>query len=65
MTRRALLRALCAGALIAGTWPASGQQQMRIPRIGMLYFAASNDSFRQANTGMFRQRLAELGYVVR
>jgi putative ABC transport system substrate-binding protein len=63
MTRRALLRALCAGALITGTWPASGQQQMRIPRIGMLYFAASSDSFRQANIGVFRQRLAELGYV--
>jgi putative ABC transport system substrate-binding protein len=61
--RRSLLRALGAGALIAGTWPASGQQQMRIPRVGMLYFGASNDSFSQVNAGVFRQRLAELGYV--
>jgi putative ABC transport system substrate-binding protein len=63
MTRRALLRALCAGTMIAVTWPTSGQQQMRIPRIGILYFAAQGDSFREANIGMFRQRLAELGYV--
>ena len=29
----------------------------------MLYFGASNDSFSQVNAGVFRQRLAELGYV--
>jgi putative ABC transport system substrate-binding protein len=61
--RRTLLRALGAGALIAGAWPASGQQPTRIPRIGVLWFGASNDSFRHANIGVFRQRLAELGYV--
>jgi len=60
--RRTLLRALGAGTLIVGAWPASGQQPTRIPRIGVLWFASS-DSFRQANSGVFRQRLAELGYV--
>jgi len=62
-TRRALLRVLGAGALVVGTWPARGQQPIRIPRVGMLWSIGSNARFVAIATGVFRQRLAELGYV--
>src|SRR6266567_748555 len=62
-TRRAILRVLGVGALIAGTIPASGQQQPKIPRIGVLWFASSSDPWPRRNIGVFRQRLRELGYV--
>jgi len=61
-TRRALLCALGAGAVITGSSPARGQQPTRIPRVGMLWFIGSNESARIA-TDMFRQRLTGLGYV--
>ena len=40
-TRRALLRALGAGALITGAWSASGQQPTRIPRVATLAILAN------------------------
>jgi putative ABC transport system substrate-binding protein len=62
-TRRAILRGLGATVLVAGVSPTVGQQPPKIPRIGMLFFGAMSDLFRTTNVGIFRQRLAELGYV--
>ena len=61
-TRRALLRALGAGALIARVACAAGQKP-KIPRLGVLWFAAKGDPTLSRWSGVFRQRLAELGYV--
>jgi putative tryptophan/tyrosine transport system substrate-binding protein len=60
--RRALLRALAAGALIAGASPARTQHQTRVPRVGVLYFGA-RENVVVAGLPLFRQRLRELGYV--
>ena len=62
-TRRALLRVFGAGTLIAGAWPARGQQPSKIPRVALLFYGT-----RASGTGFdgpvrFRQRLRELGYV--
>ncbi len=62
-TRRTLLRALGAGALLAGIGHARGQPQPKIPRIGMLVFGLSEAPFSKRAIAVFRQRLAELGYV--
>jgi putative tryptophan/tyrosine transport system substrate-binding protein len=62
-TRRTALRVVGAGALIAVAWPSSGQQQATIPRVGVLFFGASSDPFVAPHMAVFRQRLAELGYV--
>ncbi len=62
-TRRALVRALGAGALLAGVGYARGQPQAKIPRIGMLVFGQAEASFSKRAIAVFRQRLAELGYV--
>ena len=62
-TRRALLRGLGAAALVASTLPAVGQQPPKTPRIGMLFFGVIGGDFRTTYLGIFRQRLAELGYV--
>jgi putative ABC transport system substrate-binding protein len=51
-------------ALAAAIWrTATGEQQARIPRVGMLYFSAPADPFNQAHVPLFRLRMAELGYV--
>ena len=63
MTRRALLRAFGAGALIAATRPAGGQQPVKIPRVAMLFFGSRQMSTVVAGLPRFRQRLRELGYV--
>ena len=63
ITRRALLRALGTGTLLAGAWPVSGQQQTRIPRIGVLFYASSSAPFPQRGMATIVQRLGELGYV--
>ena len=62
-TRRALLRSLATGALIAGTWPATAQQPPKIPRVGVLWFGSKNDLLFSRWSGVFRQRLSELGYI--
>ena len=62
-TRRALMRALGVGALLAGVGPASGQPQPKIPRIGMLIFGLGEAPYSKRAITVFRQRLAELGYV--
>ena len=62
-TRRALLRCLATGALIAGTWPATAQQPPKIPRVGVLWFGSKNDLLFSRWSGVFRQRLSELGYI--
>jgi putative ABC transport system substrate-binding protein len=62
-TRRAVVRALGAGALLAGVGHASGQPQASVPRVGVLYLSASRDPFITRAAAMFRRRLAELGYV--
>ena len=62
-TRRTLVRALGAGALLAGTGHARGQPQPKIPRIGMLVFGIAEDAYAKRAIAAFRQRLAELGYV--
>ena len=62
-TRRAIVRGLGAGALIAGTWRVSGQQPSKIPQVGVLWFATSPDPVVGLSNVRFRQRLAELGYV--
>jgi ABC-type uncharacterized transport system substrate-binding protein len=62
-TRRALLRSLATGALIAGTWPATAQQPSKIPRVGVLWFGSKNDLLFSGWSGVFRQRLSELGYI--
>ena len=62
MTRRLVLGALGAGAFIAGSRLAIGQQQTKIARIGILYFGSAKDADPMA-VALFRKRLAELGYV--
>ena len=62
-TRRAVLHILGAGALIAFPWSASGQQQPKVPRIGVLLFSSSSDPLPARRIAVFRQRLRELGYV--
>ena len=62
-TRRTLLRALGAGAMIACPWRASGQQLSKIPRVGVLYFGNRQNTVVVAGLPLFRQRLRELGYV--
>ena len=62
-TRRALLRALGAAALLAGGWPASGQQASKIPRVALLLFGTRESYTTFDGTALFRQRLRELGYV--
>ncbi len=62
-TRRALLRALGAGALIAGAWPARGQQPSKIPRVALLFFGKRARGMSVDGPALFRQRLRELGYV--
>jgi putative ABC transport system substrate-binding protein len=57
------LRSLAAGALIACAWPIRAQQQSKIPRIGVLWFGSRNDLMSTGWGGVFRQCLAELGYV--
>jgi putative ABC transport system substrate-binding protein len=62
-TRRALLRSLATGALIAGTWPATAQPPPKIPRVGVLWFGSKNDLLFSRWSGVFRQSLSELGYI--
>ena len=61
MTRRLVLGALGAGAFIAGSRLAIGQQQTKIARIGILYFGSAKDA--DPGVALFRKRLAELGFV--
>jgi putative tryptophan/tyrosine transport system substrate-binding protein len=62
-TRRTLLRLLGIGALSACTWPARGQEPPKIPRVGVLWFGSKNDLLFSRWSGVFRQRLSELGYI--
>ena len=62
-TRRALVRALGAVALLAGVGHARGQPQAKIPRVGMLYLSSAEDPYIKRSTAVFRRRLAERGYV--
>jgi putative ABC transport system substrate-binding protein len=62
-TRRAALRVIGAGVLVTGTWPAGAQQPSKIPRVGVLWFASSDDPVTGWSNARFRQRLVELGYV--
>ena len=48
---------------MVGAWPAQGQQQTRVPRVGVLYFGTRQTSVAVAGLPLFRQRLRELGYV--
>src|SRR5437660_1755361 len=48
--------------LFAVSLAANGQPHRKIPRVGVLYFAA-RDSERMRRIARFRQRLSELGYV--
>ncbi len=52
-----------AGALIAGAWPACGQQASKIPRVALLFFNRDSNTLVDDRTVLFRQRLRELGYV--
>ena len=63
IARRTLLRALGAGGWIVSTWPAMGQNPSKLPRVGVLWFAASADTVPGPSNARFRQRLSELGYV--
>jgi len=63
IARRTLLRALGAGGWIVSTWPAMGQKPSKLPRVGVLWFAASADVVPGPSNARFRQRLSELGYV--
>jgi len=60
--RRAFLRVLGAAALALSAHGVIGQQP-KVPRVGMLYFTRPTDAFYQTHVNLFRQRLAELGYV--
>ena len=62
-TRRTLVRALGASALLAGVGHARGQPQPKIPRIGMLVLGVAEDAYSKCAIAVFRQRLAELDYV--
>ena len=62
-TRRTVVRGLGAGALLVGVRHAWGQPQARIPRIGMLVLGLAEDAYSKRAIAVFRQRLAELGYV--
>ena len=59
-TRRRVLRALGASALVARACPTSGQQPAKMPRVGVLYFGSVGPG---SGNERFRQRLAELGYI--
>jgi putative ABC transport system substrate-binding protein len=61
--RRAALRMLGVAALIAGAPRARAQRPVKIPRIGVLWFASSSDPLVGKYFAVFRQRLRELGYV--
>jgi putative ABC transport system substrate-binding protein len=62
-TRRALLRVFGAGALIAGAWPARGQQPRKIPRVALLLFGTRESYTDDDGLALFRKRLRDLGYV--
>jgi putative ABC transport system substrate-binding protein len=62
-TRRALLRVFGAGAVIAGAWPARGQQPSKIPRVAVLLFGTREGYAASGAIVSFRQRLRELGYI--
>ncbi len=49
--------------MLAGVGHASGQPQVRIPHIGVLFFGSSSSSLAQGGIPVFRRRLRELGYV--
>jgi putative ABC transport system substrate-binding protein len=51
------------GGLIACFRRAAGQQPLKIPRVGVLWFASSADPVTGLSNARFYQRLAELGYV--
>jgi len=62
-TRRTVVRGLATGALLVGIGHARGQPQARIPRVGMLVLGLAEDAYSKRAFAVFRQRLAELGYV--
>jgi putative ABC transport system substrate-binding protein len=61
--RRGVLRVLGLTALIASGSRTSGQQPTKTARVGVLWFASSNDALLRRLSGVLRQRLRELGYV--
>ena len=61
--RRAALRVLGLSMLTLAASHASGQQSTKTPHVGMLWFASPNNEFARRNSGLFRQRMRELGYV--
>ena len=64
MTRRAVLRILGAGTVIAAAWPVRGHQLARIPRVAYLGSgSAPTAATPNLSLQAFRQGLGELGYV--
>src|SRR5262249_4709568 len=61
MDRRAVLRGISAGTLIAGTLPARGQTPGKVPRI-VLLLVGTPELWPDA-LALFRNRLRELGYI--
>jgi putative ABC transport system substrate-binding protein len=51
------------GVLIARPWPASGQQQSKIRRVGVLFFGTGVSQANLRRLDVFRRRMRELGYV--
>jgi putative ABC transport system substrate-binding protein len=62
-TRRALLRALGAGALITVALPASVQRPPKMPRVALLLIETRESYTADDGLALFRQRLRDLGYV--
>jgi putative ABC transport system substrate-binding protein len=63
-TRRNVLLAGGAGAVLVASRPSRGQPTSKTRRIGMLWSTSLADSNLSANRSVFRQRLSALGYVV-
>jgi putative ABC transport system substrate-binding protein len=61
--RREVLRVLGLSVLMACASSTSAQQAVKAARIGVLWFASSSDAVVRRISGVFRQRLRELGYV--
>ena len=61
---RALLSLLVTPGLLGLPWPSRAQQSVRLPGIGVLWFASLSLPGVRANMAIFRQRLSELGHAL-